>query len=108
MTEHNEQETQNKTPEELSQMYDTLNEGIRHTLSAALMDTSEEHPMDVCIPLDTGATGLSDLEKNSIIRIFQDPTEGIIWVMVDFYDEYIEFDELTIEDKLQVVKDLAV
>ena len=99
-------DTNNKTPEEISKMYDALIESIRHYLSAKLMDTDEEHPLDVHIELDFGTVGLSSLEMPAITSIFQEPKEGIIWIKFDFSDDYIELDELYTEDQMSIIKEI--
>lgn len=96
-------DTNNRTPEEISKMYDALIESIRHYLSAKLMDTDEEHPLDVNIEIDFNAVGLSSLEMPTITSIFQEPKEGIIWVKYDFSDDYVELDELNTEDQMAIV-----
>ncbi len=96
-------DTNNRTSEEISEIYDALRESIRHYLSAKLIDTDEDHPLDVHIKLDFGAMGLSSLKMPTITSIFQEP-EGIIWVKYDFSDDYVELDELCTEDQMPIIK----
>ena len=98
--------TQNRTIEEIKDMYYVMNESIRHNLSAKLMDTDEEHPMEVNITLEFAACGLSTLEMPTITSIYQDSVEGTMWIKFDDADDFISFDELHLEDKLQIVKDI--
>lgn len=98
--------TNNKSFQEIEQMYNDLLESIRHNLSLKLMDTSKDKPLEVYIPLEHDAIGLSTLEMPTITEIYQDPSEGIIYVR--FYgDEYItELDYLHIADMIQILKEL--
>lgn len=97
--------TQNKSVEEITEMYDTLRESIRHYLSAKLMDTNEDNPLEVSVALDFGCFGMSTLEMRQIDRIFQEPSEGIIWVRFYGDEDYTELDELTTEDLISIVRD---
>lgn len=66
----------------------------RNKLSALLMDTSEDNPMDVDIILDTEeAFGLSTLQMPHVIKVFQDPKEGIMYMLLEGAEDYIEIDE---------------
>ena len=99
--------TQNKTAEEITEMYDTLRESIRHYLSAKLMDTNEDNPRKVFVALDFGCVGMSTLDMRSIDRIFQEPSEGIIWVRFYGNEDYTELDDLTTEELKSIVEDSA-
>lgn len=98
--------TQNKSLEELKQLYEQLRESIRHYISAKLTDTSEENPMEVSIELVFGCFGMSTLEMLNIDRIFQQPGEGIIWVRFEGDERYTEFDELDTEDLISIASAL--
>lgn len=100
------EETQNKTVSEIEDMYSILEEAVRHNLSAKLMHTSEDNPLEVNISLEFGYCGISCAEMPTITSIFQDPSEGIIWVKYEYAGDYTELDELHIEDKIQIAKDL--
>ena len=80
---------------DLTEKLDNLKEEIRHRLSALLMDTDEEHPMEVSITLKDWTT---------ITSIFQQPSEGIIWVRFYTCDNYMELDDLHIEEWLEILK----
>ena len=98
--------TNNKSIKEIEQMYDDLLESIRHNLSLKLMDTSEDKPLEVHIPLEHDTVGLSTLEMPTITKIYQHPSEGIIYVRFEG-DEYdTELDYLYIPDMIQILKEL--
>jgi len=99
-------DTNNKSIKEIEQMYNNLLESIRHNLSLKLMDTSEENPLEVYIPLENNAVGLSTLEMLTITKIYQCPSEGIIYVHFDEDNYDTEFDTLYIEDMIQILKEL--
>ena len=80
-------------------------ENIRKQLSAILMDTNEEHPLDCNIMIgEDEAMGLSTLQIPEIYQLFQQPTEGIIWTVINGYQQPVEFDNLTDFDIQQIAK----
>lgn len=87
---------------QLQQTYDNLVESIKQNLSAKLMEYDENNPLEVNIVLDSEAQGLPDVLKATIYKIYQDRTEGIIYVYLDDY--WTEFDFLFIEERLQIIK----
>ena len=97
-------DTNNKTLQEIKQMYNDLLESIRHSLSLKLMDTSEENPLEVYIPLEHNAYGLSSLEMSAITKIYQLPSEGIIYVHLDGCEEDVEIDSLYTEDLIDILE----
>lgn len=69
-------------------------EELRHKMSALLMDTSEEKPIECWIPIEPeGTFGLSTNDMLKVGRVFQQPSEGIIWLRLLGDDDYIEFDD---------------
>jgi hypothetical protein len=69
-------------------------ENARNVLSALLADTDEKNPMNVDIILETSEDmGLSTLQKPHVIKVFQDPKEGIMWMLFEGADDYIEIEE---------------
>ena len=81
-------------------------EELRHKLSALLMDTSEEHPIECNITImenNAETCGLSSNELPLVTSVFQD-SEGIIWFNICGMSEPIEFDDLDLED-IQTVYD---
>lgn len=87
---------------EIEKCYNDLVESIRQNLSAKLMDYDENNPLEVKIILESETQGLPDVLKATIHKIYQDRTEGIIYVYLDDY--WSEFDFLNIEDKIQIIK----
>lgn len=98
----------NKTSDEINDMYHVLNESIRMALSRLLMDTSEENRKEVEIPLEHRACGLSTLEMITIVSIWQDEKEGIISVQCRGDDYDMDIDELEIEDRIQILRELEL
>jgi hypothetical protein len=89
----------------LVNIFDDVNESLRHLASRLLMDTSEDNQMDVSIIIETNEDqGLSTLDKPTVTKIYQDPSEGIIWVLFDGYKDYMEWDDLTYSDQYQILK----
>ena len=89
----------------LVNLFDDVNESLRHFASRLLMDTSEDNQMDVYIVIETDEDqGLSDLEKPTVTKIYQDPSEGIIWVLFEGTEDYVEWDVLTYSDQYQILK----
>ena len=80
-------------------------EQLRRKLSAILMDTSEEKPMECEIAIgEREACGLSSLELPTVVRAFQLPAEGIIYFQIEGMQEPTEFDDLPVHD-LQTIYD---
>ena len=99
-------DTNNKSVKEIEQMYNDLLESIRHNLSLKLMDTSEDNPLEVYIPLEHNTIGLSTLEIPAITSIYQHPSEGIIYVRFEGDECDTELDYLYIADMIQILKEL--
>lgn len=69
-------------------------EELRHKMSALLMDTSEESPIECLITIEPeGTFGLSTNDMLKVDRVFQQPSEGIIWLRLYGDDDYVEFDD---------------
>lgn len=76
-----------------------IKEELRHKLSALLMHTDEEHPIECYIQIGEGeAVGLSSLELPTVTEIFQEPKEGIIWLKIEGVEEPEEFDNFELGD----------
>ena len=89
----------------LVNLFDDVNESLRHFASRMLMDTSEENPMEIDLIVDTDEDqGLSDLEKLCVKKIYQEPSEGVIWVLFEGTDDYVEWDTLTYSTQFQIIK----
>lgn len=95
-------------------MYHTLNreesaDVVRRRLSALLEDTDEQHPMDTHIVIETEESqGLSTLQMPTIIKIFQHPTEGIIYVLYEGTEDYVEVEDDDTELMWQIIHDIDV
>lgn len=100
----------NKTPEEISDMYDILRNAIRNYVSRVLEDNkvTESNPFEVDTSLDYGACGLSDLELQHVESIFreEDDEEGMIWCNVEWTDEPVDFDEFTTDDQMAILRSI--
>jgi len=99
-------DTNNKSVLEIEQIYNDLLESIKHNLSLKLMNTSKENPLEVYIPLEHDAVGLSTLEMPTVIKIYQLPSEGNIFVQFDGDNYDTELDCLYVADMIQILKDL--
>lgn len=86
----------------------TKREQLRRSLSAILMDTSEESPMACRITIgECEAVGLSSLELPTVVSAFQLPAEGIIYFWLEGVAEPVEFDDMTMNDLLTIWGELS-
>ena len=82
-------------------------EQIRRKLSALLMDTDEQHPMECYYVVgDAYSCGLSTLLMPTIISMFQEPSEGIIWFQFEGEQEPREFDDMIRSDLNELLEQL--
>ena len=98
----------NKTPDEISDMYDILRNAIRNCVSRILEGNkaTEDNPLECDASLDFGACGLSDLELPCVKSIFMDDDgEGMIWCNTDWSDE-VDFDEFTTDDQMAILRSI--
>ena len=89
-------------------------ESLRHKVSALLMDTDEDHPIPIEMPLyedDPESIGLSSLDLPWTESVFQVPGDGTIWLNMDYYDGVnmdkkaeINFDDLSLDDAKKLVE----
>lgn len=80
-------------------------EEIRHKLSAILINTDENNPLKCDIYIgEEESQGLSTLQMTHIIEIFQLPKEGIIYFKLEGYSDFLEFDELSKSDLINILK----
>ena len=80
---------------------------LREQISPLLNDTSEESPLECCIPIgQADAQGLSTLELPTIVRAFEMEGEGTIWFMIDGEGDYRDFDEFSTDDLRTILKAL--
>lgn len=79
-------------------------EDLRHKLSAILMDTDEQHPLECNILIgESEALGLGSLELPLVTSVFQQPSEGIIWFNIYGCIYPIEFDDMNLEDIINII-----
>lgn len=105
--EENKEEGLIKSPEEINKMYSDLKESIRNFISRVLADNAatEDNPLACYICLEFGACGLSGLLMPCIESIFKDD-EGFIWCKKGNNEDYIELDELYLDDQMDIVKNI--
>lgn len=98
--------TQNRNANEIETLFSILQESIRHNISLKVMDTDEDNPIETSIILEScEGCGISSLEKPQVIKVYQD-YEAIVWV--EFYgsEEATPFDDLSIENQIEIIKEL--
>ena len=79
-------------------------EDLRHKLSAILMDTDEQHSLECNVLIgESEAQGLSSLELPLVTSVFQQPSEGIIWFNIYGCKNPIEFDDMNLEDIINII-----
>ena len=100
------EETLNKTPQEIDNMYDALKESIRHYISKILADNNatEDSPLECEIALTFGGYGLTS-DFPQVTSLFED-NEGIIWVKRDDNNDYIELDDMYLDNQITIVHEL--
>lgn len=82
-------------------------EQLRHRLSAILMDTDEQHPIECNITIgEEEAMGISSLKLPTITSAFQLPSEGIIYFNIEGLKEPIEFDDIHKKDLIKILNAL--
>lgn len=93
--------TLNDSIKDIDNKYSELKESIRHLFSKALMDG----PIECNISVGTcESQGLSELELPKYTRIFED--SDIVWLQIDEYDFPLELDDLSLEEQLEIIKQL--
>ena len=100
------EETLNKTPQEIDSMYYALKDSIRHYISRVLADNSatEDNPLECEIALTFNGYGLTN-DFPQVTSIFED-NEGIIWVKEDINNDYIELDDMYLDNQMAIVYEL--
>ena len=79
-------------------------EKLRRRLSTILMDTDEQHPLEYNVLIgESEAQGLSSLELPIVVSVFQQPSEGIIWFNIEGCKDPIEFDDMNLEDIINII-----
>lgn len=78
-------------------------EQLRHKLSAILMDTDEQHPIECNVPIgEEYAMGISTLDLPVVESAFQLPSEGIIYFNIQGLNGPVEFDDMNRIDLLKI------
>lgn len=96
---------QNQSYENIMKTYELLVESIRQYLSRMLMFHDENNPLDCNFIISTYEDcGLSELEKPTIISMYQMSGEGIIYLKFEGDNDYIELDELEVEVQLSILE----
>lgn len=106
--EDNKKERLTNSPEEIKRMYCALKESIYYYISRILADNAatEDHPLECNISLEFGACGLSSLEMPLIESLYE--KDDIIWCKIDINNDYIELDELYLDDQMDIVRYLEL
>jgi hypothetical protein len=96
---------QNQSYENIMKTYELLVESIRQYLSRMLMFHDENNPLDCNFIISTSEDcGLSELEKPTVISMYQMSGEGIIYLKFEGDNDYIELDELEVEIQLSILE----
>ena len=87
-----------------------LQESLRHYFSRMLMDTSEESPLECNLLIDTAESqGVCDLQKPHIIGMYQEATEGLIYLQFEGDEEHwYALDDITIDEQLEIAKAIEI
>lgn len=96
-----------KSPQDIIGMYDILKESISNYILKVLVDNAatEDNPLECNICLEFGACGLSCIEMPLIEGIYED--DGVIWCKIDNNDDYIELDELCLDDQMDIIRNIS-
>ena len=96
----------NKPYEEILGITRYLQECIRQYFQRMLVDTSEESPVECDIIVDTAdSQGISDLQKPHVIGMYQDPTQGIIYLQFEGDEEHwYELEYFALDCQLDIIR----
>lgn len=83
-----------------------LREDLRHALSAILMDTSEENPLETDIVIGENSYCGSTLDLPRIISCWQHPTEGWIYFQIEGAGVPTDFDDMLTVDLIHIYEEL--
>lgn len=91
--------------EEFYPMEYFLRSMIRQYLSRNLMNTSEEHPLECDIIVETeDAFGLSTLEMPRIEKMFLEPINGVIWLKERGIDDFRDLDTFPVYEQMSIIE----
>lgn len=98
---------QNRSLEEIKNMLSIVRESIRQFFSRLLMDTSADNPKQCRITISTPEDmGLSELLKPTIIAMYQEPTDGVIYFLFEGCSDYEEFDNIDNDALMQIMEEI--
>lgn len=100
---------QNKSYDDIYDMYRVLVESCRQWLSRYLHDGGhdESNPLECDIVIEPmGTFGLSDLEKPNLVGMYEQSGEGIIMLRFEGVSEYVEMDFIDLETIVFIVGEL--
>ena len=83
-------------------------ESLRRKFSALLMNTDEQHPMSCEVLLEEEIFGLSTLQIPKCIGVFQEPKEGIICFIIEYFENPVEFDDMFLTDLINIYNELCM
>ena len=99
--------SQNRSLEEIKSMVSIVRESIRNFFSRMLMDTSADNPKQCRITIYTPEDmGLSDMLKPTVIAMYQEPVEGIIYFLFEGCSNYEEFDNIDNDILMQIMEEI--
>lgn len=70
------------------------------------MNTDEQNPLPCEVLLEEAVFGLSTLQIPKCIGVFQEPKEGIIWFIIEYFENPVEFDDMAILDLLNIYNEI--
>lgn len=95
----------NKTYEDILGIARFLQESIRQYMQRFLANTSEEHPLDCNIMVETNdSQGLSDAHKPHILGMYQAEGEGIVYLNFEGDNSWYELEYFTLDCQLDILK----
>ena len=85
-----------------------LRQDLRRALSAILMDTDEEHPLETYIAVELrGTYGISTLEMPHIVQMWQHPTEGYLYFQEEGMDYPLDFEDYDTQNLINIFEELS-
>lgn len=95
-----------KKRKDICETYDNLRNNIKDYLLEILAEnnTTVDNPFEVNAALEFGAMGLSTLEMPHVDSLFIE--EDRIWINTDWSKDPVNFDELCLEDQIDIIKNL--
>lgn len=97
----------NKSCEEIVNIALLLDESIRQYFSRLLVDTDAENPKQCYHIISTPEDmGLSDLEKPTLVSMYQDPSEGYIYLLFEGNEKYVELEELETHFAIYIIQQI--